>query len=48
MDEAARCDRLLLMRAGAVLADDTPAGLLAATGTADLEAAFLSLIEERG
>jgi len=47
MDEAARCDRLLLMRAGEVLADDTPAGLLAATGTTDIEAAFLSLIEER-
>jgi ABC-2 type transport system ATP-binding protein len=46
MDEAARCDRLLLMRGGAVLADDTPAGLLAATGTTDIEAAFLSLIEE--
>ena len=46
MDEAARCDRLLLMRAGRVLADDTPAGLLAATGTADIEAAFLS--EGRG
>ena len=28
MDEAARCDRLLLMRDGRVLADDTPAGLL--------------------
>lgn len=47
MDEAARCDRLLLMRAGEVLADDTPAGLLAATGTADIEAAFLSLIAGR-
>jgi len=47
MDEAARCDRLLLMRDGEVLADDTPAGLLAATGTADIEAAFLTLIEER-
>lgn len=44
MDEASRCDRLLLMRHGEVLADDTPAGLLAATGTADIEAAFLALI----
>jgi ABC-2 type transport system ATP-binding protein len=44
MDEAARCDRLLLMRDGEVLADDTPAGLLAATGSADIEAAFLRLI----
>ncbi|SDJ90648.1 ABC-2 type transport system ATP-binding protein [Cryobacterium psychrotolerans] len=46
MDEAARCDRLLLMRHGEVLADDTPQGLLAATGTADIEAAFLALIAE--
>ena len=44
MDEAARCDRLLLMRDGDVLADDTPAGLLKATGTTEIEAAFLSLI----
>jgi ABC-2 type transport system ATP-binding protein len=44
MDEAARCDRLLLMRDGDVLADDTPAGLLAATGAADIDAAFLGLI----
>lgn len=44
MDEAARCDRLLLMRHGEVLADDTPNGLLAATGAADIEGAFLTLI----
>ena len=44
MDEAARCDRLVLLRDGAILADDTPYGLLAATATADLEAAFLALI----
>ncbi|WP_120339851.1 ABC transporter ATP-binding protein [Cryobacterium soli] len=45
MDEAARCDRLLLMRDGALLADDTPAGLLTATATTDIEAAFLALIK---
>jgi len=44
MDEASRCDRLLLMRQGEVLADDTPDGLLSATGTHDVEAAFLALI----
>jgi ABC-2 type transport system ATP-binding protein len=44
MDEANRCDRLLLMREGDILADDTPAGLLEATGTEDTEAAFLALI----
>ncbi|MET4157566.1 ATP-binding cassette domain-containing protein [Agromyces sp. PvR057] len=45
MDEAKRCDRLLLMRDGALLADDTVEGLLAFTGTDDVETAFLRLIE---
>jgi ABC-2 type transport system ATP-binding protein len=45
MDEAERCDRLLLMRAGELIADDTPGALLASTGTADVESAFLSLVE---
>uniref|UniRef100_UPI001F443B78 ABC transporter ATP-binding protein n=1 Tax=Streptacidiphilus carbonis TaxID=105422 RepID=UPI001F443B78 len=44
MDEANRCTRLLLMREGTLLADDTPAALLAATGTEDVEAAFLNLV----
>lgn len=43
MDEAARCQRVLLMRAGVFVADDTPAGLLASTGAADLDAAFLAI-----
>ncbi|MFC5790561.1 ABC transporter ATP-binding protein [Agromyces tardus] len=45
MDEAKRCDRLLLMRNGELLADDTVPGVLEATGTDDIEDAFLSLIE---
>ncbi|MDX6317358.1 MAG: type transport system ATP-binding protein [Nocardioidaceae bacterium] len=45
MDEAERCDRLLLMREGRLIADDTPEALLAATRTADIESAFLSLVE---
>lgn len=45
MDEATRCDRLLLMRAGEIIADDTPQGLLDAAGTDDAEAAFLAIIE---
>lgn len=44
MDEADRCDRLLLMRDGVFIADDTPDAIRAQTGTTDLEAAFLSLI----
>jgi ABC-2 type transport system ATP-binding protein len=46
MDEATRCDRLLLLREGRLLADETPAGLLARTGAPDAEQAFLSLIDQ--
>jgi len=45
MDEAARCDRLGLMRAGRLLAEGTVAELCAQAGTADLESAFLALSE---
>ncbi|MCF6737251.1 ABC transporter ATP-binding protein [Blastococcus sp. KM273129] len=47
MDEAARCDRLLLLRDGALLADATPAEVRAEAGTDDLEDAFLRLIRAR-
>lgn len=45
MDEAARCDDLLLMRDGRLLADLTPAELRARTGEDEMERAFLRLIE---
>lgn len=45
MDEARRCDRILLLDDGRLLADETPAGLLAATGTDDPDDAFLTLVE---
>ena len=45
MDEAARCDRLLLLRDGRLVADDTLDGLLERTGTPDVETAFLALAE---
>ena len=48
MDEALRCDRLLLLRDGAVVADTTPHELLEETGTADPEAAFLAVIAAGG
>jgi len=47
MDEALRCDRLLLLREGEVVADTTPTELLASTGAADPEAAFLAVIGRR-
>jgi ABC-2 type transport system ATP-binding protein len=46
MDEAARCDRLVLLREGVVIADDTPDGLRRRTDTADLDQAFLRLVRE--
>ncbi len=46
IDEAVRCDRLLLLRDGRLVADDTVAGLLERTATSDVEAAFLALAEE--
>ena len=48
MDEADRCDYLLLLREGRVLATGTPDELRAATSTADLGAAFLSLVDAAG
>lgn len=44
MDEAGRCDRLMLIREGRIIADDSPDAVRAQTGTTDLEAAFLHLI----
>ena len=48
MDEAARCDHLLLMREGRLLADLTPEELRDRTGEEDMEHAFLRLIERAG
>ncbi|HEY2643243.1 MAG TPA: ABC transporter ATP-binding protein [Galbitalea sp.] len=44
MDEARRCDRILLLHEGTLLADVTPAELLEQTGTTDADDAFLTLI----
>ncbi|MEU0603331.1 ABC transporter ATP-binding protein [Streptomyces sp. NPDC006393] len=46
MDEAERCHRLLLMREGRILAEDTPQALRTRTGTETVEAAFLHLVDE--
>ena len=48
MDEAARCDRLLLLRDGRLLADDTPDAAARATpAPTDVEEAFLALVDAR-
>jgi ABC-2 type transport system ATP-binding protein len=44
MDEAARCDQLLLMREARILVHDTPDAIRQRTGRDDLDAEFLELI----
>jgi ABC-2 type transport system ATP-binding protein len=46
MDEAERCDDLVLLRDGRVVATGAPGALLERTGSGDLESAFLALAEE--
>ena len=45
MDEASRCDHLVLVRDGSILASETPDELRSRTGAADLDEAFLRLID---
>ena len=45
MDEAARCHDIVLLREGEIIAAESPASLLARTGAADMDAAFLALVE---
>lgn len=47
MDEAERCDRLLLMRDGRFLADGPPDRIVEDAGASSVEGAFLALVEER-
>jgi ABC-2 type transport system ATP-binding protein len=47
MDEAERCDELILIRGGEILAYDTPIGLCEKTGTDSVEKSFLKLIGEK-
>lgn len=44
MDEARRCDQLLLIRDGHLIANDTPDAVRATAGTDDLDEAFLRLV----
>ncbi len=45
LDEARHCDELLLLREGRLLAQLSPAELCERTGTQDMDAAFVRLIE---
>ncbi|MDX1743325.1 MAG: ribosome-associated ATPase/putative transporter RbbA [Ruegeria sp.] len=45
MPEAERCDRVSFMHAGRVLAEGTPADLIATEGADNLEGAFISILE---
>ncbi len=47
MDEAERCDELVLMREGRVIAQGTPGGIKKQTGTDSIEKAFIELIGDR-
>jgi ABC-2 type transport system ATP-binding protein len=47
MDEADRCDRLLLLREGELIADSTPAQLRVEGRSQDLEEAFLNVVLAR-
>jgi ABC-2 type transport system ATP-binding protein len=45
MDEAERCDDLVLLRDGRIVAADTPQALLERTGASRMDDAFLALVE---
>lgn len=47
MDEATRCDDLILLRVGRLIAHDRPGVLLDRTGAQDFDTAFLDLIRGR-
>jgi ABC-2 type transport system ATP-binding protein len=47
MDEARRCEEIMLLRDGALIAREAPAELTRRMGTDDLDEAFLRLVRER-
>jgi ABC-2 type transport system ATP-binding protein len=48
MDEAERCDRLLLMREGVFIAEGTPAAIKRQADVEDVEQAFLAIVRGPG
>ena len=45
MDEAERCEQLMLMRDGEIIAHDSPQAIMDHTGTGNVEEAFLKIVE---
>jgi ABC-2 type transport system ATP-binding protein len=45
MDEARRCERIMLLREGRLVADDSPGAIRERTGTDDMDEAFLRLLD---
>ena len=48
MDEAAKCDKLAMMRSGHIIAKGTPEEVVSASGAESLEQAFIYYGKERG
>jgi ABC-2 type transport system ATP-binding protein len=46
MDEASRCDRLVLLRAGKFIFDGSPSTLLSRTGAGTYDGAFIALVKD--
>jgi ABC-2 type transport system ATP-binding protein len=46
LDEARRCERILLLREGRLVADDSPQAIAERAGTDDMDEAFLRIVEE--
>jgi len=47
MDEAERCDEVLLMREGQILFFGDPVALKQRTGSVDIESSFIKLVSEK-
>jgi ABC-2 type transport system ATP-binding protein len=47
MEEATRCDRVVMLHGGRVLQDDRPAAIKARTGASSMDDAFLVVLRER-
>jgi ABC-2 type transport system ATP-binding protein len=48
LDEARRCERIMLLREGQLVADDSPAAIAQRAGTDDMDEAFLRIVEDEG